>query len=159
MPHFDFDEALREYRKDDEPVDPITFTYGGELFTVMSGPMLGDVMELHDAPEIRSDTDEAAALALLKFVRRLLPVEDRQRFEQAHYRIPATQSAPAMIKLGIFVTEQVTGSFPTKPPVSSATGPPSHGRTSSKRTGGTGRSSKPRPGSGSPSSTGGRRSA
>lgn len=153
MPTFDFDAALREYRQDDpDPPEPIAFVYGGERFEVVAGPTLGDVMELHDAPEIVNETDEAAALAILKFVRRLLPVADRQRFDAAHFSIPARQAAPAMIRLGTWITEQVTG-FPTKPPDSSATVPPSNGRTSSKRTGGNSHSSRRQPGKASSSST------
>lgn len=152
MPHFDFDAALRAARQDEEQPDPVTFVYGGQEFTVRQDPSLGDVMELAAVPDPTPENEEQAAMACMQFVRRMLLLEDRQRFDQAHYTIPARNAAPAIIALTTWLAEQVAG-FPTAPPDSSATSSSGSSPTSSKRTGGTGRSSKPRRPRASPSST------
>lgn len=151
MPHFDFDAALREARRDDDRPEPVTFTYGGQDFTVLPDPTLGDVMDLSRAPELTPETEVAAAFACMQFIRRMLPPGDRQRFEQAHYTIPASNSAPAIVALTSWLAEQVAG-FPTQPPDSSPTGSSGTSPTPSRRTGGRSRSSKPRQRPESPSS-------
>lgn len=138
MPHRSFGAArtlpLRE---------PITFDfgmYGEETFTVVPEPSLGDTLELADAPEPAPETMVECARALAKFIRRMLIEEDRPRFDQALYRIPASQSH-IIVEAGTYIAEQVSG-FPTTPPASSSGGRRTTGSTSRRTSGGT-KSSKP----------------
>jgi len=133
VPHRSFDAARRAY---EAQRDPVTFDYGGETFTVVPDPTLGDTFELMDAPEITPETEQQAVRALVKFVRRMLPPEDRARFDQAHYRIPSTEG-PVIIEMAAWIAEQVT-TRPTVPPASSSggrrtTGPRSTTRPAGKR--------------------------
>jgi hypothetical protein len=155
MPNFDFDAALRAHRAaqgDDDAPEPVTFHYGGQLFTVLPSPTLGDVIELAYAPEPTPETEEQAAFVALQFVRRLLPREDRPRFDQAHYTIEARKAAPAILELVTWITQQVTG-FPTEPPAPSPPSASGPGPDSRGSTGGPNRSSRRRPGKESGSST------
>lgn len=121
--------------------DPITFDfgiYGEETFTVIPEPMLGDTLDLLDAPE-PTPTDELEAVrAITRFIRRLLAPEDRPRFSAALGRIPAAE-AHIILELGTWITEQVTG-FPTTPPAPSSRGRQHPGQRSKRTSAGTTRS-------------------
>jgi hypothetical protein len=123
--------------------EPITFDFGiwGEdRFTIVPEPMLGDTFELADAPEPTPTNTLEAARALARFLRRLIEPADRERFDQALYRIPASQ-AHVIVEAGTWVAEQVAG-FPTVPPASSSGGRRTGGTSSKKRPGGTGPSKR-----------------
>lgn len=136
MPHRSFDAARRAYQRD---VDPITFDYGGDTFTVIPDPTLGDTFDLMDTPEPTPENEAQAVRTLVRFVRRLLPAEDRSRFDQAHYRIPSSEGA-VIIDLASWITEQVT-TRPPVPPTISSRGRRTTGRSSKKRAASTGPSS------------------
>lgn len=135
MPHFDFDAARRAYEVD---VDPVTFSYGGDTFTVLPDPTLGDTFDLADAPDLDGDFDPLNAThlklvtVLAKFIRRMLPPEDRERFDRAHYRIPSTQ-AVIIIEIAQTIVSEVIAKRPTQPPGSSSSGRLSTGPGSKKR--------------------------
>lgn len=123
--------------------EPITFDfglYGEESFTVIPEPTLGDTFDLADAPEPNPTNMLDASRAMARFIRRLLAPEDRQRFDLALYRIPASQ-AHVIVEAGTWIAEQVSG-FPTMPPASSSGGRRTGGTTSRKRPVGTGRSKR-----------------
>lgn len=146
MPHRDFDASRRAHEPDR---DPVTFTLGGERFTVLPDPTLGDTFDLADAPDIAAedfDPNGQADLVLVRtlsnFIRRMLPDEDRPRFDLALYRIPST-AAYVIVETAAWIAEQVIAR-PTVPPASSSSGrpttptggdsrPSSAGRTRSKR--------------------------
>lgn len=121
--HRDFDASRRAY---DVERDPVTFTLGGELFTVNLEPSLGDTFDLYDAPEIRVDEsgeiiydnsnaqDIQLVRILSRFLERSLPLEERPRFQQALYRIPATQGH-VILEAAVYIVEQITA-FPSEPP-------------------------------------------
>jgi hypothetical protein len=119
--HRDFDASRAAFVLDREPV---TFTLGGELFTLLPDPTLGDCIELDKAPDVdltkefnASDPDTAKLIDMLaKFIKRMLPIEDRARFDLALYRIPARHGY-VIIEAAEYIVEQSVG-FPTAPSVS-----------------------------------------
>jgi hypothetical protein len=121
--------------------EPITFDfglYGEERFTVIPTPTLGDTFDLADAPEPRHANDLDACRVIARFIRSMLPVEDRPRFDAALYRIPADQ-AHVIIDLGAWIAERVTP-FPTKPAATSSSGRQATRRTSKPKPAGSARS-------------------
>lgn len=146
--HRDFDASRRAYAPER---DPVTFTLGGETFTVLPDPTLGDTFDLADAPDISAadfDPNGAADLKLVRiltgFIRRMVPEEDRARFDRALYRIPST-SAYVIVECAEWITEQVVGR-PTEPPASSSSGRHTIGTGSRATSGGTKPSSSSRRG-------------
>lgn len=123
--------------------EPITFDFGiwgNEQFTVVPEPSLGDTIELYDAPEPTPENMIESARLLARFIRRLLAPEDRDRFDAALYRIPASQSH-VIVEAAMWIAERVSG-FPTVPPASSPGGRRTAGTTSRKRPAGTARSKR-----------------
>lgn len=139
MAHFDVDEARRRI-----PVRPprehITFTLEGERFTALLEPTFGDVLDLAYAPDIPENPtkDHGAVIALAVFIELMLPDEDRPRWRAALRRIPGSDAA-AIVELGVWLTEQVTGN-PTTPPVHSLRGRSSTGGRAKRTTAGRTRS-------------------
>lgn len=136
--HRDFDAARRAKQVER---DPVTFTLGGETFTVLPDPTLGDTFDLADAPEItREDFDPSRSAdhtlvrTLKNFIRRMLPEEDRARFDLAMYRIPTTDSY-VIVECAVYITEQVT-TRPTEPPASSSRGRQRTGPSSKRKSAG-----------------------
>lgn len=125
MPHRSFDAARRAYHVER---DPVTFDLGGERFTVLPDPSLGDVFELMDAPEPIPDNEQQSIRILAKFIRRMLPDEDRLRWDRVLLTIPSTES-PVIIELATWITEQISAR-PTVPPAPSSRGRRNGGRTS-----------------------------
>lgn len=123
--------------------EPISFDFGlfgEERFNVVPEPSLGDVFDLYDAPEVDPGNPLEAARTLARFIRRLLPLEDRPRFDEALKRIPSSQ-AMVIVETATWIVEQMTG-FPTMPPASSSGGRPTTGTNSRKRPAGTSRSKR-----------------
>lgn len=146
MPHADFDASRRAYQIDR---DPVTFTLGGETFTVLPDPSLGDTFDLADAPDITpadlssdGSPDLVLVRTLARFIRRMLPPDDRARYDKALYSVPSTHSY-VIVECAVFITEQVT-SRPSEPSGSSSPG---------RRKTTTGRSSKPTSAGRTPSKT------
>jgi hypothetical protein len=143
--HRDFDA---DRRAADPERDPVTFALGGETFTVVSDPSLGDTFALADAPEfdpqdLNSTTSIGALRALKRFIRTMIEPDEHERFELALSRVPTTQGY-VLMEVAAWIAEQVTG-FPTQPPASSSGGRPtsrSGGGTSKHKPGG--RSSSPK---------------
>lgn len=135
MPHRSFGTVRAGVER-----EPITFDfglYGEDTFTVLPEPSLGDTFDLADAPEPDTQNMLEAARAIAKFLRKMIAPEDRHRFDQALYRIPATQ-CHVIVEAGMFVAEQVSG-FPTEPPSNSSAGRPPTGTRSKKPRAGTAR--------------------
>lgn len=138
MPHRSFGTVRTAAER-----EPITFDFGlwgEETFTVIPTPSLGDTFDLFDAPDPTPETELASVRLLAKFVRRMLPAEDRPRFDAALYRIPSDQSF-LIVDCANYIAEQVTG-FPTVPPTTSSRGRQPAGKTSRRSTGGNGRSKR-----------------
>jgi len=123
--------------------EPITFDfglYGEESFTVVPDPTLGDTFDLYDAPEPTPANELESARVCARFIRRMLAPEDRARFDQALYRIPAAE-CHVIVGCAVWITEQVT-TFPTEPPTTSSRGRQSSGTSSRARRGGGARSKR-----------------
>lgn len=139
MPHQSFGTV-----RAGEEREPITFDfglYGEETFTVVPTPSFGDTFDLHDAPEPTNTQNELILVRVLaRFIRRLLPPEDRPRFDAALYRIP-TDRPDIIIECAAWIAPQVTG-FPTRPPTTSSGGRARNGRTSSSKRAGAPRSKR-----------------
>lgn len=115
--------------------EPITFRFGvydEHEFTVVPDPMLGDLFDLHDAPEPNATNELEVVRVLARFIRRMLVVEDRKRFDEALYKIPSTR-ADVIIAAAEWITTQV-GPFDSAPPRSSSGRRRSTGTSSKKRT-------------------------
>lgn len=126
---------------------PITFDfglYGEETFTVVPDPSLGDTFDLADAPEPDPDNLLEVARVLARFISRMLAPEDRKRFADALYKIPATEVG-LIVECAQYIAEHVT-TFPTVPPGSSSPGRRSSGTSSKPRRAGGARSSTSSPG-------------
>jgi hypothetical protein len=118
--HRDFDAVRSKYTVER---DPITFQLAGEAFTCLPEPSLGDVFAVYDAPDV--DPDEFSAeradhvrlvRILVRFIRKMVVPEDRDRFEGALLRVPASHGF-VIIELGQWIVTQVTN----RPTVPSAT--------------------------------------
>lgn len=115
--------------------EPITFRFGifdEHEFTVVPDPTLGDLFDLHDAPEPTPTNEMETVRVLARFIRRMLIPEDRKRFDEALYRIPSTR-ADVIIAAAEWITSQVAP-FPAAPSRSSSERRRSTGTTSKKRT-------------------------
>lgn len=123
--------------------EPVTFDfglYGEESFTVVPDPTLGDTFDLYDVPEPLATNDLEAARACARFIRRMLPPEDRPRFDLALHRIPSSECG-IIVECCAWIAEQVT-TFPTEPPRSSSSGRQRNGQSSRARPGGGARSKR-----------------
>lgn len=123
--------------------EPITFDFGmwGEhRFTCLPEPSLGDTFDLYDAPEPAPENMIESARILVRFIRRMIVPEDRDRFDETLRQIPASQSH-VIVEAATFIAGEVAG-FPTTPPASSSGGRRTGGTTSRKRPGGTGPSKR-----------------
>ena len=126
MPHRSFGTVRAGVER-----EPITFdfgTYGEETFTLVPDPTLGDTFDLHDAPEPNPTNELESVRILARFIRRMLSVDDRKRFDAALYRIPASQSYLIM-ECGEWIMAQLVP-FPAPPPRISSGGRRSTGTTS-----------------------------
>lgn len=132
MPHRSFDAARRAYHIDR---DPVTFDLGGERFTVLPDPMLGDVFDLMDAPEPVPENEQQSVRILAKFIRRMLPEGDRLRWDKVLLTIPSTES-PVIIELGMWIVQEMTAR-PTVPPTRSSGGRRRNGQNSKPSPAGT----------------------
>lgn len=123
--------------------EPVTFDfglYGEETFTVVPDPTLGDTFDLYDAPEPASKNDLEAARTCARFIQRMLPPEERARFDLALHRIPSSE-CHIIIDCAAWIAEQVT-TFPTVPPTISSRGRQRNGSTSRAKPGGGARSKR-----------------
>jgi hypothetical protein len=134
--HVDFDAARRAYSKGQ--IDPVTFDLAGETFTCLCDPTLGDTFELADVPDLDpADFDSANRLhlatirRLARYIRHMLPVDERGRWDQSLYRIPLSEM-PVILEISEYITKAVT-SRPTVPPTTSSRGRAANGRSSRKR--------------------------
>jgi len=134
-PHRDFDAARQERMREAEPV---TFTIGGQTFTAVVEPALGDALALADAPE--PDQDQAAALrAILAFIRSLVVPDQRRRWDRMIRRQKASRwlrrrpvvSSQEVFELGFWLSTQYTAR-PTRPPAGSSGGRRPTGASSSR---------------------------
>lgn len=134
MPHRSFGAAPVQSLR-----EPISFdfgVYGEQQFTVTPQPSLGDTFDVMDLPEPNPTNIAESARILAKFVSRMLAPEDRPRFAEALYRIPA-ERADLIVDCAAYIAEQVSG-FPTSPRSSSSagrskTGSPSKRQSASRR--------------------------
>jgi len=129
MPHRDF--ALAKARTLQEQ---ITFTFGGESFTVAERPSLGDTFDLMEVPDPTPTNMAQAAFQLAQFIRRMLIPDDRERWEKVLHEIPQTQVVD-VIELGTWLAEEVTGR-PFSQPATSSGGPRRTGQSSKRSTAG-----------------------
>lgn len=128
--HKDFDATRRAYGVSR---NEISFTLGGETFITLPDPTLGDTFDIYDAPPVELDTfnpegkNEIVFIKILsQFIRRMLPEEDRPRFDKALYRIPASHSV-IILECAMYIVEnitalEVTPDDPTQPPIISSDG-------------------------------------
>lgn len=145
MPHRDFD-AVRALRLRDR--EPVTFTIGGERFTCVVEPALGDALALADAPE-PDQSEVGAARAIVRFVESLLVPEDRRRWRRTvarqsprRWRRQAPVSAAEIVELGAWLASAYTAR-PTVPSSASSSGRRSSGDRSTVRSGGSAASDSP----------------
>jgi hypothetical protein len=141
VPHRDFDAARAERER---KVDPVTFTLGGEDFSCVLAPSVGDAFDLADAPEPESSLI-GSVRAITAFVDKILVVDDRQRFRELIRRVD-TPHGPInsydLIEQGSWVGEELSWTasapvWPVKRNRSDSSGSPSpkpgssssHGRT------------------------------
>lgn len=132
MPHQSFGAVRQGAQR-----EPITFDFGlfgEETFTVVPDPSLGDTFDLHDAPEPDPKNPLEAVRVLGRFIRRMLPPEDRPRFDAALYRIPSSHSH-LIIDCAQWITRQ-TVPFASAPAESFSGGRRSTGTTSKRDTAG-----------------------
>jgi hypothetical protein len=132
MPHRDFDAARAERER---LIEPETFTFGGQDFTCVLAPALGDVFDLADAPEPGDDL-MAASRAMAFFVEKLLVPEDRPRWHDI-LRALDTPHGPInaydVLEVGMYLSEVFTGR-PTEPSTDSSGGRASTGDNSTRST-------------------------
>lgn len=127
--------------------EPVTFSIGllgEEKFTISPDPSLGDTFDLWLTPEDVATDDAQAGILIAKFIRRMLIPADRDRFDQALYRLPASQ-LPTLVDVATWIVEQMSG-FGDGPSDSSAHGSSSIGRPSNANGSRSARSNKPRRG-------------
>jgi len=137
MPHRDFD-AVRALRLRDR--EPVTFTIGGERFTCVVEPSLGDALALADAPE-PDQSEVGAARAIVRFVESLLVPEDRKRWRRTvarqsprRWRRREPVSAAEIVELGAWLAASYT-TRPTRPSSVSSSGRQHSGDTSTVKSG------------------------
>jgi hypothetical protein len=128
-PHRDFDAARAERER---LIEPETFTFGGETFTCVLAPALGDVLDLVDAPEPSADL-AGAAKAMDFFIRKLLVPSDRERWDELLRSSDTPHgviNAYDVIEVGMHLSE-VFGGRPTGPSTDSSRGRDKDGEDSS----------------------------
>lgn len=137
--HRDFDAARRAYSKGE--IDPVTFILAGETFTCLCDPTLGDTFELADVPDLEpEDFDSSSRFhmatirRLSKYIRHMLPLEERPRWDGALYRVPVSEMA-VILEIANYITEAVAGR-PTVPLTTSSRGRAANGQGSRKRSAG-----------------------
>ena len=124
----DFDLARRERAAKRRPV---TFTLGGERFTLLPIVPLGAAFDLEDAPE--PDVDQPNAIrALARMVRECLIDDDQPRWDALLRRRDDPIDPEAILEVGVEVTEAYAGR-PTKPSTGSSGGRARTGRPSKPR--------------------------
>jgi hypothetical protein len=132
MPHRDFDAARAERQRE---VEPCSFTLGGQTFTCVLAPAVGDAFDLADAPEPETSLI-GSARAIARFVDKLLIAKDRGRFQKM-IRDVDTPSGPVntydLIELGQWLSEEYAGR-PSEPSTDSSGGRATTGDTSSSDT-------------------------
>lgn len=145
MPHRDFD-AVRALRLRNR--EPVTFTIGGERFTCVVEPALGDALALADAPE-PDQSEVGAARAIVRFVESLLVPEDRRRWRRVvarqsprRWRRSAPVSAAEIVELGAWLASSYTAR-PTVPSSASSSGRHSSGDHSTAKPGASAASDSP----------------
>lgn len=134
MPHRDFDAARAERLRG---TDPVTFTIGGETFTCVPSPCVGDALALADAPE-RGDNPSEALRAIIGFVRALLRPADRRRWDRTIRRQKASRlrrgqpvSSEEIWEVALWLTAEHSAR-PTRPPTGSSGGRPPSGDSSNR---------------------------
>lgn len=120
MPHRDFDAARAERER---VAEPVTFRLGGQDFSCVLAPSVGDALDLADAPEPESSLI-GSVRAIVRFVDKLLVAEDRERFADL-IRSMDTPHGPInsydLIELGVWLGEEF-GGRPTEPSTESSAG-------------------------------------
>lgn len=126
MPHRDFDAARAERVRQTEPV---SFTLGGETFSCVVEPTLGDILALAGAPE-PEESEVEAVRAILAFTGEIVVPEDRARFRRLvrrerprrfRRRRGGAFSAADVVALAFWLVEVYTGR-PTRPSSGSSDG-------------------------------------
>lgn len=137
----DYNVALRAAAEGRDDTEPVTFMLGPHTFSVQLEPTLGDVLEVHAIGEFDPTTldpdkgeDMVIIQALVGFIRRSLPIDERARWDRALFEIPM-RAWPVVAQIAVDITEALTG-FPTEPPASSGPGRRSTGRTSKRSSAG-----------------------
>lgn len=132
MPHRDFDAARAERER---KVEPVTFRLGGQDFTCVLAPSVGDALDLADAPEPEASL-VGSVRAIVRFVDKMLVPEDRARFTALIHDMD-TPHGPVnsydLIELGVWLGEEY-GGRPTEPSTGSSDGRESTGSASSSTT-------------------------
>lgn len=143
MPHRDFDAARAERER---KVEPVTFRLGGQDFTCVLAPSVGDALDLADAPEPEASL-VGSVRAIVRFVDKMLVAEDRQRFADL-IRSLDTPHGPVnsydLVELGVWLGEEY-GGRPTEPSTESSRGRETTGTPSSSATSNGSGSSSPTP--------------
>lgn len=134
MGHKDFDAARRAYGDSNVPL--VTFTLARETFTVLPDPTLGDTFDVADVPDLKVEHFDSGNVAhieiirgLCKFIRRMLPPEDRGRWDAALYGVPVSHQM-VVIEIAEYIAAEVIAR-PTEPPANSFAGREKTGQTSS----------------------------
>lgn len=128
MPFRDFDAARRERYAE---LDPVLFAFGGEKFTCLPAPALVDVLDLADVPD-RSTNEVDAMRGLVRFIQRLLPEQDRERFAEACKNRDDPVDADEVYELVGWIQREMFGR-PTSPSNGSAGGRRNGGDSSSSK--------------------------
>jgi hypothetical protein len=147
--HRDFDAVRRAYGGEEREL--VTFTLAGETFMVLPDPTLGDTFDLADAPEIPENFDPTRSQdmqlvrLLSKFIRKMLPVEERPRYDQALYKVPTSHTV-VIIEIASYIAEHVIVpgveiANPVLPPTTFSRGRRTTGHSSKSKSGGRNRSS------------------
>lgn len=141
--HRSFDAVRRSYTKG--AIAPVEFTLAGERFTCLCDPTLGDTFELADAPDIKADDfdpQNRLHLTLIRqlcdYIRRMLPLEERDRWDKVLYSIPVSHMV-VMIEIADYITRAVIDR-PTGPSSTSSDGRRVNGSGSKRRPAGRSRS-------------------
>lgn len=134
MSHRDFDAARAERLR---AIDPVEFTLGGERFSCVLEPALGDALVLAAAPE--PEQNEAAAVkAILNFTAALIVPEHRRRWRRMIRRQVPNRfrrsprhpiAASEVIELGTWLAMAYTAR-PFSPSSGSSAGRPGSGARS-----------------------------
>jgi hypothetical protein len=129
VPHRDFDAARAERER---TVDPVTFTLGGEDFSCVLAPSVGDAFDLADAPEPETSLI-GSCRAITAFVDKILVPKDRPRFKNLIRKMDTPHgpiNALDLVELGSWLGEEFSGR-PTGPSTESSGGRETTGESSS----------------------------